>query len=49
MKFTELYQEMVNSTEIIRALVANISQEEAQVKPTPETWSILGSDLPPLR
>ena len=41
MKLSELYQEMVNSTEIIRALTANISQEEAQVKPTPETWSIL--------
>jgi uncharacterized damage-inducible protein DinB len=41
MKFAELYQEMVNSTEIIRALIANISPEEAQVKPTPETWSIL--------
>jgi uncharacterized damage-inducible protein DinB len=41
MKFSELYQEMVNSTEMIRALVANISQEEAQIKPTPEAWSIL--------
>ncbi len=41
MKFTELYQEMVNSTEIIRALTANISQEDAQVKPSPEAWSIL--------
>ena len=41
MKFTELYQEMVNSTEIIRALIANVSQEEAQVKPSPEAWSIL--------
>jgi hypothetical protein len=41
MKFANLYQEMVNSTEIIRALIANISQEEAQVKPAPEAWSIL--------
>ncbi|MBI5294940.1 MAG: DinB family protein [Chloroflexi bacterium] len=41
MKFTELYQEMVNSTEIIRALIANVSQEEAQAKPTPEAWSLL--------
>jgi hypothetical protein len=41
MKFAELYQEMVSSTEIIRALIANISPEEAQVKPTPEAWSIL--------
>ena len=41
MKFTDLYQELVNSTEIIRALVVNMTQEEAQVKPTPEAWSIL--------
>jgi hypothetical protein len=41
MKFTELYQELVNSTEIIRALIANISQEEARIKPTAEDWSIL--------
>ncbi|MBI5964718.1 MAG: DinB family protein [Chloroflexi bacterium] len=41
MKFTELYQELVNSTEIIRALIANISQEDAQIKPAPEAWSIL--------
>lgn len=41
MKFTELYQEMVNNTEIIRALTANISQDEARIKPTAEDWSIL--------
>jgi hypothetical protein len=41
MKFTELYQELVNSMEIIRALTANVSQEDAQVKPTPKSWSIL--------
>lgn len=41
MKFLELYQELVNSTEIIRALTANLSQEEAQIKPTAETWSML--------
>jgi uncharacterized damage-inducible protein DinB len=41
MKFTELYQELVNSTEIIRALIANISQEEARIKPSAEDWSIL--------
>ena len=32
---------MVNSTEIIRALTANVSQAEAQIRPTPESWSIL--------
>ena len=41
MKFTELYQELVNSTEIIRALLANMSQDEARIKPTAEDWSIL--------
>jgi hypothetical protein len=41
MKFTELYQELVNNTEIIRALTANILQDEARVKPSPETWSML--------
>ncbi len=41
MKFTEIYQELANSTEVIRALTANLSQEESQSKPTPETWSIL--------
>jgi hypothetical protein len=41
MKFTEIYQELVNSTEVIRALTANVSQGEAQFKPTPETWSML--------
>lgn len=41
MKFTEIYQELINSTEVICALTANVSQEEAQFKPTPETWSML--------
>jgi hypothetical protein len=41
MKFTEIYQELVNSTEVIRALTANVSQEEAQSKPAPESWSML--------
>lgn len=41
MKFTELYQELANSTEIIRALTANILQDEARIKPSPEAWSML--------
>jgi hypothetical protein len=41
MKFTEIYQELVNSTGVIRALTANVSQEEAHSKPTPESWSML--------
>lgn len=41
MNFPTLYQELVSSTEMIRALLAGITQEEAQVKPNPESWSVL--------
>ena len=41
MEFNSLYQELVNSTEIIRALLSGITQKEAQVKPSNEAWSIL--------
>ena len=41
MKFEILYQELTNSTEIIRALITGITQGEAQVKPKDEAWSIL--------
>ena len=41
MEFKVLYQELVNSTEMIRALLAGVSQEEAQVKPSLGSWSIL--------
>jgi len=41
MKFKTLYQELVNSTETIRSLLADITQEESQIKPSPEAWSIL--------
>jgi len=41
MEFNILYQELVNSTEMIRAILAGISQEESQVKPNAESWSIL--------
>lgn len=41
MEFNTLYQELQNSTEMIRALLSGISQEEAQIKPSPESWSIL--------
>lgn len=41
MKFETLYQELVNSTEMVRALLEGISQEESQAKPSPESWSIL--------
>ena len=41
MQFKTLYQELVNSTEMIRALIKDIDQEQAQVKPDPESWSTL--------
>jgi uncharacterized damage-inducible protein DinB len=41
MDFEKLYQELATNAETIRALVSGISQEEAQVKPTPDDWSIL--------
>ena len=41
MQFKTLYQELVNSTEMIRALIRDIDQEQAQVKPDAESWSIL--------
>jgi len=41
MKFQTLYQELANSTEMIRTLLTGISQEEAQVKPSRGSWSIL--------
>ena len=41
MKFSTLYDELVNSTEMIRALLAGITQEEAELRPNPNSWSIL--------
>jgi hypothetical protein len=41
MEFKLLYQELTNSTEMIRALLLGVTQEEAQIKPNPEAWSIL--------
>jgi len=41
MEFNTLYQELVLSTEMIRALINGIGQEQAQVKPDAESWSIL--------
>lgn len=41
MEFETLYRELRNSTDMIDTLLAGITQEEAQVKPTPEAWSIL--------
>jgi hypothetical protein len=41
MEFKILYRELAASTEMIRALLAGIGQEEAQVKPSKSSWSIL--------
>ena len=41
MNYETLFKELQNSAEVIRSLLAGISQEDAQVKPTPEAWSIL--------
>lgn len=41
MEFNTLYQELTLSTEMIRALLASVSQEEARVKPSKSSWSIL--------
>ena len=41
MNYRTLYRELENSTEMIRALLTGISQEEAQIKPNAESWSIL--------
>ena len=41
MKFQELYAEITQSTEIIRAMLNGVSQADAQVKKSPRVWSIL--------
>jgi hypothetical protein len=41
MEFQTLYEELANSTEILRALINGIGQEQAQVKPDASAWSIL--------
>lgn len=41
MEFKVLYHELINSTEIVRSLLAGVGQEEAQVKPSKSAWSIL--------
>jgi uncharacterized damage-inducible protein DinB len=41
MEFKNLYQELKNSTEMIRALLAGLTQEEAGAQPGADSWSIL--------
>ncbi|HEY5983781.1 MAG TPA: DinB family protein [Anaerolineales bacterium] len=39
--FPALYLELIDSTEMIRALVAGITPEEARIKPAADSWSII--------
>jgi hypothetical protein len=41
MEFSTLYQELQNSTEMIRVLLAGVTPEAARLKPSAESWSIL--------
>lgn len=41
MKFDQLYSELTHSTEMIRALLAGIGEDEARIKPDADSWSIL--------
>jgi hypothetical protein len=39
--FAALYLELIDSTQMIRALLAGISNDDARIKPSPPSWSIL--------
>lgn len=41
MQFDRLFQELVQSTAMIRALVAGVATDEARIRPAPEAWSML--------
>ena len=41
MEFATLSQELTHSTEMIRTLLAGVGAEEARMKPSKATWSIL--------
>ncbi len=41
MNFDALYLELVDSTNMIMALLAGISEEEARIKPAADSWSVL--------
>ncbi len=41
MEFSTFYQELQYSTEMIRALLSGVATEEARLKPSAESWSIL--------
>ncbi len=41
MEFQSLYLELVDSTGMIRALLAGIAEQEAKARPSADSWSIL--------
>lgn len=41
MKFETLYQELQNSTEMVRSLLSGVTADEARLKPDETSWSIL--------
>ena len=41
MEFNALYQELQNSTKMIRVLLSGVTPEAARLKPNAESWSIL--------
>jgi hypothetical protein len=41
MEFATAYQDLGHGAEMIRALLLGVTQAEAQVKPSPESWSML--------
>ena len=41
MDFRTLYLELVDSTGMIQSLLAGVTQEEATIRPAPDSWSIL--------
>jgi len=41
MEFNTLYQELQNSTEMIRVLLSGVTQQAACLKPGAESWSML--------
>ena len=41
MDFQTLYLEFVDSTRMIQSLLAGITEDDARIKPAPESWSIL--------
>ena len=41
MDFQTLYLEFVDSTRMIQSLLAGITEDEARIKPAPDSWSML--------